>query len=138
MAAHCTGFSGIEEAGKCDPGGKPSLVPAAGTESLLQSQAAGHGAQGLPQQDGKCGGDFIQFIQDYSQLHFLSAAWLVNQISPSWQLFSTELFWEGFLASHRGPLVKSKFSKLRAGMGILSLCSGTTICKDEKCFPKLL
>lgn len=35
----------------------------------------------------------------------------MNQNSVSWQLFSTKLLWEEFLASHGGPLVKNFLSE---------------------------
>lgn len=66
-------------------------------------------------------------------VHFLSAVCLMNQNSLSWQLFSMKLFWEEFLASPRDPLIRNKSSEHRTSLGILSRCSGTTICKDENC-----
>lgn len=109
-AAHCACVSRAERAGKCDAG-EESIPALQQARSHSCSSSKGSQCTETVPEIWKALGLLHSVNWRLFPAHFLSAVWLMNQNSVSWQLFSTKLLWEEFLASHRGPLVKNFLSE---------------------------
>lgn len=107
-AAHCV--SGAERAGKCDAGEQSIPVLQQACSHSRSSSKGSRCTETVPA-ILKALGLLHSVNSGLFPAHFLSAVWLMNQNSVSWQLFSTKLFWEEFLASRRGPVVKNFLSE---------------------------